>query len=1271
MDINSLLSPQDSPARETPPPPPAHPARASPSLQSPGKRTLRQIPSRTPSGLSQQITSSPQGHLQYQQVHSPGIAGFSNGHRQMHSATSTPPTDRLTHSPRDARATPPHLAHRQASTPGMDALADLASMQHQQQAARQKSAAPRPTFSLQNIPRTISGGSVTSEMSRAESSPKPRTFASKALEQHHVDYLIQLDKTLTENPLDYYSHVSFVTLLHQGFEYHVASIDPANPLSYELLPILREAYETMAKKYPLGEVLWEYRLNDEKALAMNVEDRMTVLEYYKLAVVDEPYSAKLWLSYGEYVSHLLACSWEQIPPEQWPNEEKAIGRELFTPQLLLDVWQQGADKVKYSLQDSSMVWDRYLQFLRDDIQKSGPNHDKVAKVMTVFQERLGQPHATWGNTLSSYASFVSSVNGNPETAMEQAVQQNTHIKQQYTYREEFEFKLLQAIQQGNRDAEYHAMTRYLKWEKKTLGIYSNHLVNALYERATLRFPVDPLLWEDHVEFLIWQQDRSIDLLNVLERATRHCPWSGSLWSHRLLTLEAEQRSFEEIERVKHDATNTGLLEHNDIDELIKVQMAWCGYLRRKAFRPQANEDDADIAEVGIRSALEHVREVGMKKYGRKWPGDPKYRLERIHIKFWVQRGNITEARNIWNSLVDSQEDSYDFWYRYYIWEMVLWANHAVRDQTNAGQPLLTPSGATAVLERGVQRLTTIDQPEPLLEMYVNHCEQHEGVLKVRSAQIERRRLERVISIRRQKEAAAAAANQPEARTNHSADGSGKRKREDGLEDSPAKKSKQVEFDETPSAPVPRAASEAPSNAGSTTQKRDREHTTIIVQRLPQSATQLQIRKFFSDAGNVRNVTLKQEKDSVTAFVEYETVEEAEYAMTKQAKGFEGKEITIKRSESTTLYVANYPPHADEAYLRELFSPFGEIHGIRLPSLKFDTHRRFCYIQFANSDDAVAATKMDGEDIEGFKLIAKISNPNAKKKRDGATAEGREVYVWRLNFRAKKREIQEAFAPFGKIERINIPTLSNGNNKGFGYIVYETKESADAAVAEMNEKDFWGLQLKVQIASDRSDVKPKVTSIIENANTASPAERESTPASDAAASTNTGAAVSNRSIAILNLPDTVNDVRVKTLVEPHGYKKIALMPQHGGAIIEFPTVEAAGKAEIALQGQNFDDRKLRIGTVKELKKQKGEYKAATNFIQPAHVKRPGRGGASGGRSRGGRPGLGFRSAVPPKSAAKVDGGSKGEAKSNQDFRSLLLGKKERESQDGAKGEKMEE
>lgn len=1152
----------------------------------------------------------------------------------------------------------------------MDTLADLASMQ-QQQAARQTPVAHQRPVTLQHLGQHLSGESVASIMS--ESSPRPRNFVTRSLDQQHIEWLEQLDQTLIENPFDYYSHLSLVTTLHQGLQNHLATFE-SGPHAYELVQTLRDAYKAMCEKYPLGETLWHYRLNDEKTLAQSIEDRMGVLEYHKQATQEEPYSAKLWAAYGEYTSYLVACSWEQEAIEEWSEEDRMIGRELFKPQLVLEALEQGAERVKYNLQESNLVWDRYLQVLEEDLERGGFSQEKAARVASIYDQRLSQPHATWSNTFSRYSSFNTRYyKDHYEQLMEQALQKNTHIKQQYANREEYEFKVLQAFQAGDQEAEYHAVTRYLKWEKKTMGVYSFHLVNALYERATLRFPVDPSIWEDHVEFLIWQKDRSVDLLNVLERATRHCPWSGALWSHRILTLEAENKAFEDLEHVKHTATGSGLLEHADLEELIKVQIAWCGYLRRRAFDdPAATEDDVDIAEVGIRSALEFVREVGIKKHGRDW-SDPKWRLERIHMKFWLQRGNVDEARTIWESLVTRQGESYDFWYRWYIFEMVFWSQHATRNTSNAGQQLLTPERATAVLERGMERLTTLDHPEPLLEMYINHCEQHESVIKVRSAAIERRRAERAISIRREKERATAAAlaSQKETPPSEVADGSTKRKRDEVSQDEHATtKKSRVDDLQGPHAVVngdARTASEAPSESQTLGPKRDREHTSVIVRKLPAGTTQTRIRQFFTDAGTVRNLDLKDEQGTMTAIVEFESPEEAEYALSKQAKGFEGHEITIERGQSTTLYVTNYPPHADEAFLRNLFGPFGEIVGIRFPSLKYAAHRRFCYVQYDNAEHATAATQLDGTDVEGHKLVVKISDPQAKKKREGALTEGREVYVKKVNFKIKEREVKDAFSQFGMIERINMPVLPNGNNKGHCFIIYASKEGAEAAVTEMHGKQFWGLDLTVEIASERAGAKPKVKSTLENV--PSPNAREGTPGTNDASSEATNkpeGTIGSRSIAFLNIPDTVPDVRIKPLVEPFGFKRIDLEPQHGGAIIEFHTVEGAGKAEIALQGTDFEGRKLRIGTVKDLKQQKGEWKASNSFIQPNRVNRPAvRGRSAGGRGRG-KSGISIGRPSIPKSATT----NGGEAKSNADFRAMIMSKDTAKDAD-QDGDKMEE
>jgi hypothetical protein len=59
--------------------------------------------------------------------------------------------------------------------------------------------------------------------------------------------------------------------------------------------------------------------------------------------------------------------------------------------------------------------------------------------------------------------------------------------------------------------------------------------------------------------------------------------------------------------------------------------------------------------------------------------------------------------------------------------------------------------------------------------------------------------------------------------------------------------------------------------------------------------------------------------STTATIEFDSKEDVLAAQTRDMKTFDGREIEVQLSKNSALYVANYPPTADEAYMRDLFS----------------------------------------------------------------------------------------------------------------------------------------------------------------------------------------------------------------------------------------------------------------------------------------------------------------------------------------------------------------
>lgn len=181
-----------------------------------------------------------------------------------------------------------------------------------------------------------------------------------------------------------------------------------------------------------------------------------------------------------------------------------------------------------------------------------------------------------------------------------------------------------------------------------------------------------------------------------------------------------------------------------------------------------------------------------------------------------------------------------------------------------------------------------------------------------------------------------------------------------------------------------------------------------------------------------------------------------------------------------------------------------------------------------------------------------------------------------------------------------------------------------------------------------------------------------------------AEIQSRTLALMNVPDTVNDARIRALTERFGQLvKVILRPNHQGAIIEFKEVASVGKAALGLEGHEITPgRHIKTGTVAQLLKEKAEKKSDRQttvakkpqaFQGALPVRRPGQPGPR----RGGKGGLGVKGAGVGLSRTRVsnedhtdspDGQGSGNTngtgtstststgtKSNADFRNLLLKK----------------
>ncbi|KAI1372609.1 hypothetical protein F4677DRAFT_249286 [Hypoxylon crocopeplum] len=1019
---------------------------------------------------------------------------------------------------------------------------------------------------------------------------------------------------------------------------------------------------------PVGEDSWLAYVDEESRHATDLEARVKVVELFKNAIASEPGSLKIWLAYCEWFWSLFTDC--QTSEAGWPEEEQKHGRELFSFDAALSLWSDGYEAIKYRVNDSHEFWNRWVSIELEQLARTRTPVG-VKRISHLFRDRLQVPHSTWENTSQMFSSFLSTYNNVAyESEFKEVTASAQEAKTAYEAREPYELRLNRAVKSGDQEAHKTVMKEYLGWEMSQVKKARNtsltvSLCLGLFSRVLSGvFTFDDEVWTDAAIYISGLQHQVRvsqlqlalpDVLNFYQRATTHCPWSGPLWSRYILTAEEAGWSFHSIESIKHAATNTKALDKHGMAGVLDMYTAWCGFLKRTAMDPNAPEDAADVAEVGLLAALEDVDLWGRRLYKDAYRGDPNYRLQRILIQYLTEvQGDIDEARNHWDRMAGQPllADSYDFWLNYYLWEMMVYSSKPKPRSPTPATPVggtkikRVPGIATNILQRAISR-PTLDWPERVMEVYLQHCNDYERPETLHHALDMVYQARQEVAKRRERENAEAAAAyaaqmQQAQQTSGSADDtapgspSGKRKRESTPGDSSQGLNKRVKSVEA----------DGVSAANEQRLKRDRENTSVMVTNLPADVTQTAIRKYFREYGHVNNLDVHKEADgeSSTALIEFRSTEDVQSALLRDQKYFGKNQISVKPGTGLTLFVSNYPPTADESYIRNLFKDCGEVFNVRFPSLKYNAHRRFCYVSFRDQDSAYKATLLDGQTIEGkYKLQSKYSDPIRKKDREGAVAEGREVRVKNVDFTADEDDLQDVFGKYGKIASVRIVRNMAGKSIGTAFVSFETKEDAENAL-QLDKTKFKSQILLVELTKE-TNFKPFATNRGDRFS-ASPAPSgdgdvamADGPVESSGGQKPTPKEIQERTMAVMNVPDTVNDSRVRAVVEKYGeIVKLVLRPDHQGAIIEFADAATVGRAALALEGYEIvPGRKLRTGTVNELFKEKSEMREDKIVT--------GKGKASKNNKTGGSKGSSF---MPPPQSIRRPVLGKGGAKRGLGF-----------------------
>lgn len=84
-------------------------------------------------------------------------------------------------------------------------------------------------------------------------------------------------------------------------------------------------------------------------------------------------------------------------------------------------------------------------------------------------------------------------------------------------------------------------------------------------------------------------------------------------------------------------------------------------------------------------------------------------------------------------------------------------------------------------------------------------------------------------------------------------------------------------------------------------------------------------------------------------------------------------------------------------------------------------------------------------------------------------DNKKLFVGNLPWGITNDSLRELFASVGEIvEAMVITDRMSGRSKGFGFVTFATEETAQAAIAQLNEKEIEGRKIIVNVARPKEE-----------------------------------------------------------------------------------------------------------------------------------------------------------------------------------------------------------
>lgn len=266
---------------------------------------------------------------------------------------------------------------------------------------------------------------------------------------------------------------------------------------------------------------------------------------------------------------------------------------------------------------------------------------------------------------------------------------------------------------------------------------------------------------------------------------------------------------------------------------------------------------------------------------------------------------------------------------------------------------------------------------------------------------------------------------------------------------------------TPPASAAAATTPATNNAEQSTPGAGT--SSLYVGDLETSVTEAQLYEKFSSIGPV--VSIRVCRDLITrrslgyAYVNFQSSSDAAHAIdVLNFQVINGKPIrvlysqrdpAVRRSGVGNIFIKNLDKSIDNKALLDTFAQFGTITSAKVAMDGQGNSKGYGFVQFETAEAAQAAI----DNVNGMELNDKQVYVGPFQRRSDRSNSGEakfnNVYVKNLSENLSDEKLREKFAEHGAVTSCVIMKDEEGKSKGFGFVCFESPESAASAVEKLD------------------------------------------------------------------------------------------------------------------------------------------------------------------------------------------------------------------------------